>query len=412
MPKGVMRNLRLILAFVTAAATLTVSEISAHGEARKSIRIGYAISMTGANQTGANITVIPNYRMWVREVNEAGGIWLHRIGKRLPIEVIEYDDQSNAEGAVRGVDRLVNEDKVDFILSPWGTGLNLAVAPLLSAAGYPDIVSTALVERAPELVKQWPNSFWLLGTAAESVQALIQILGELRAEGKISNRVAMMNVADQFGIDLSKVARIGLRRAKFELAYDRPYPVGTPDMRPALTDVMRVDADAFIAFSYPPDTMLLAEQSMALNFNPKVLFTAVGAAYPLFRDKFGASAEGILGMGGWHGDAPESQRYLRRHIALTGQEPDRWASPVTYAGLQMLQQAIERVGEIDRAAVIKELQTGTFETVVGSVKLENNFRKGVYGVGQWQGGEFYGVAPTTLAGARQIEFPKPVWSGK
>jgi len=50
---------------------------------------------------------------------------------------------------------------------------------------------------------------------------------------------------------------------------------------------------------------------------------------------------------------------------MTGQEPDRWASPVTYASLQMLQQAIERVGAIDRAAAIKELQTGTFETILG-----------------------------------------------
>jgi branched-chain amino acid transport system substrate-binding protein len=407
-----MRSVHLVVAFVATAAALIVSEISAHGEARKSIRVGYAISMTGANQTGASITVLPNYRMWVREVNEAGGIWLSRVGKRLPIEVVEYDDQSNAEGAMRGVHRLINDDKVDFILTPWGTGLNLAVAPLLSAAGYPDIVSTALVERAPELVKQWPNSFWLLGTAADSVHALVQILGDLRAGGKIGNRLAMMNVADQFGIDLSKVARIGFKKAKFDLAYDRPYPVGTTDMRPALTEVMRADAEAFIAFSYPPDTMMLAEQSPAVNFNPKVFFTAVGTAYPLFRDKFGAKAEGILGMGGWHGDAPESQQYLRRHIALTGREPDRWASPVTYAGLQMLQQAIERVGEVDRAAVIKELQTGTFETVVGTVKLENNLRKGAYGVGQWQSGEFYGVAPSTLAGAREIQFPKPVWSAK
>jgi branched-chain amino acid transport system substrate-binding protein len=94
---------------------------------------------------------------------------------------------------------------------------------------------------------------------------------------------------------------------------------------------------------------------------------------------------------------------------MTGQEPDRWASPVTYASLQMLQQAIERVGKIDRAAVIKELQTGTFETILGQVKLENNLYKENWWVGQWQHGEFRGIAPSTLPAAQQIMFPKPEW---
>jgi branched-chain amino acid transport system substrate-binding protein len=75
----------------------------------------------------------------------------------------------------------------------------------------------------------------------------------------------------------------------------------------------------------------------------------------------------------------------------------------------MLQQAIERVGSIDRAAVIRELQTGTFETVLGHVKLENNLYKETWWVGQWQNGEFHGIAPATMPGAQQIRFPKPPW---
>jgi branched-chain amino acid transport system substrate-binding protein len=102
----------------------------------KSIRIGYAISLTGPNAPGAGITVLPNYRLWVKEVNAAGGIMLKSVGKRVPIEVIEYDDHSNVDDAVAAVERLISQDKVDFILSPWGTGLNLAVGRCLIA---PDI---------------------------------------------------------------------------------------------------------------------------------------------------------------------------------------------------------------------------------------------------------------------------------
>ena len=59
--------------------------------------------------------------------------------------------------------------------------------------------------------------------------------------------------------------------------------------------------------------------------------------------------------------------------------------------------------------MIKELQTGTFETILGQVKLENNLYKENWWVGQWQNGEFHGIAPATLPGAQQIRFPKPAW---
>ena len=180
-------------------------------------------------------------------------------------------------------------------------------------------------------------------------------------------------------------------------------------MRAIMTEVKQLKPDSFVAFSYPPDTIMITEQARELSFNPKVFYTAVGTAFPLFKQRFGADVEGVMGVGGWNADAPESKDYLKRHLKLTGQEPDRWASPITYASLQMLQQAIERVGKIDRAAVIKELQTGTFETILGHVKLENNLYKETWWVGQWQKGEFQGIAPETLPGAKPTMFPKPAW---
>ena len=118
-----------------------------------------------------------------------------------------------------------------------------------------------------------------------------------------------------------------------------------------------------------------------------------------------------MGIGGWSGDSAAIKDYLARHKAASanGAEPDRWASAVTYASLQMLQQAIERVGKVDRAAVIKDLQTGTFDTVIGKVKLENNMPTRYWWVGQWQDGEFYGIAPAGNEGARAVVVPKPAW---
>ena len=108
----------------------------------------------------------------------------------------------------------------------------------------------------------------------------------------------------------------------------------------------------------------------------------------------------MLGIGGVNPDDPKYQDYAKRHMEVTGQEPDRWASPVTYASLEMLQQAIERVGKIDRAAIIKEIQTGTFDTVAGKIKLDKNVNTKVWWAGQWQNGEFYGLAPASMGAPR------------
>jgi branched-chain amino acid transport system substrate-binding protein len=219
----------------------------------------------------------------------------------------------------------------------------------------------------------------------------------------------MVNVADQFGLDLANAARPKLAEAGFELVMDKSYPLGTPDLGQLITEAMRLEPDAFLAFSYPPDTFGLSEQAKTLGFNPKVFYTAVGTAFPIYLQMFGTSAEGVIGIGGWDPSSAEAQAYFQRHKAVTGAEPDQWASPVTYASLQVLQQAIERAGTIDRAAVMAEIAKGGFETVAGPITFEENQRKKQWLVGQWQGGTFYGVRPTDLPNAKPLVFPKPAW---
>lgn len=374
------------------------------------VKIGYAISKTGPFAGGASITTLPAYQLWVKEVNAAGGLMLG--GKRVPIDVIEYDDRSNSEEAVKAIERLATQDKVDFILPPWGTGQNLAVGPILNRLGYPHLAVTTNTNRAPELAKRWPNASFWLGLPSEISVTFVDLLAKMRSEGKIGATVAMIGVSDQFGIELSTAARDALKKANFNLAYDKSYPPGTQDMQPMLKDAVAANPDVFIAFSYPPDTLAVTDTARILNFNPKVFFTGVGTAFPLYKQKFGANADGVMGIGGWNADLPALKDYLRRHTEALGREPDRWANPITFASLQALQQAIEKVGRIDRAAVIKALHESTFDTIIGQVKLKDGLLQDPWAVGQWQGGEYYGVAPTAKGGARPPVAPKPAWKGQ
>ena len=219
----------------------------------------------------------------------------------------------------------------------------------------------------------------------------------------------MVSVADAFGIELATAARPAMKAGGFNLVLDKSYPLGTQDMQAVVKDAIATDADTFVAFSYPPDTIAITDAAKVLNYNPKVFYTAVGTAFPLFKQKFAGNAEGVMGVGGWNVDSAELKAYFKRHTELIGREPDRWASPVTYVSLQMLQQAIERAGKLDREAITKELQTGTFDTIMGKIKLDGNIMPVVWWVGQWQDGEFVGLAPTKYEGAKAPKVPKPAW---
>lgn len=400
-----MRSQTRMLSAILAAGILGVAGMAA---AQDKIKIGYAISKTGPNAGGANITQIPNYQLWIKELNDKGGLMVG--GKRVPVEVIEYDDRSNSEEAVRAVERLITQDKVDLLLPPWGTGLNLAVGPVFNKYGYPQLTFSAVTDRAPELVKRWPNSFWFLGTSKQYVDELVALLAKERDAGKINGNIAMISIADGFGIDLSKAAREGFETAKFKLAYDKSYPIGTQDLSPLIGEAARSGADTFVAFSYPPDTVAITDQAKIASFNPKVMFLGVGVAFPIYPQRFGANTEGIMTLGGWSPNNPGTMEYRKKHQAMHGRDPDYWGSQLGYVSLQMLEQAVERVGKIDRAAIVKELQTGTFDTVLGKIKLVDNMPpKGTYAyIGQWQNGFFTGVAPAG-SGMGQVVIPKPTW---
>lgn len=398
---------RRTLLRVTGLVAAVLGALASRAEAQEKIRIGYAISKTGPYAGGAGITTLPNYELWVKDVNAAGGIKLG--DKKLPIEVVEYDDRSSSEEAVKAIERLANQDKVEFILSPWGTGLNLAVGPTLNRLGYPHLAVTSVTDKAPELAKRWSNATFWLGTSAQISQALADLLGKLRSEGKIGANIAMVSIADQFGIELSAAGREAFKKHGFTLAYDKTYPMGTQDLQPLVKDAIASNPDAFVAFSYPPDTIALTEQAQLLKFNPKIFYVGVGTAFPLYKGKFAANSEGVMGIGGWNADSPRLKDYLARHKAATGKEPDRWASSITYASLQVLQQAIEKVGKLDRAAVAAEIRSGTFDTIIGKVKLKDGLLQEVWSVGQWQNGEFYALAPASLSGARTPVVPKAQW---
>jgi branched-chain amino acid transport system substrate-binding protein len=382
------------------------SSISPVPPAPDRVRIGYALSMSGPYATSAATVSLPNYRLWIDDVNQRGGLWLSRYGKRVPIEAVEYDDQSDVERALQLDEQLITTDKVDLLLPSWGTAMQVATASIFNRYQYPDVAALAQSQSLRERAIQLPYVFWFLPQPDETAARLEGYLKQLRDAGRIGNRVAILSVSDDHGIEMASALTPALATDNFSLVYSRSYPLGTRDVSARIKDIQQQSPNVFIAFSYPDDTMLITRQSIALGFNPQVFYTSIGTAFPQFGATFGTQTEGVTGFGSWVTLVnPPARDWEARYHALFQQDPDRWAGAYQYAALQVLEQSIEKVGYIDRPAIRDAIAAGQFDTIVGPISFTGQFNaQQPPFVGQWQDGQF---RPVESADGLQV--PKPAW---
>ncbi len=367
------------------------------------VRVGYAIARTGPWTGGAQVSQEPNFLLWAEQQNAAGGLDVK--GVKRPIELISSDDRSDVETCVRTYEKLMGSDKVDIVLPPWGSNANFAVAPLANRFGYPFLAPTALSRRLVEM--KLPYFFLLLQQPKPMCDAVVDML---KANGARS--VAVVYVDDLFGLENYAALKVALAGSGISLLQETSYPGGVKDLSPVLRSIKDKNPDAFIGFTYPPDTILASRQAKEIGFNPKFFYASVGTAFQLYRNVMTtAGAEGVLGMGSWNAKtSPAAKAYFDAHVKKFGaqKEPDRWASGHAWAGMEILTNAVKQVG-LDRKAMRDYIANTTHKTIIGDVKFtgsENTATPGT--VSQWQNGEFEVVWPPRVATAK-LNPAKPAW---
>ncbi|MFM7847999.1 MAG: amino acid ABC transporter substrate-binding protein [Rubrivivax sp.] len=365
------------------------------------VRVGYSMSRTGPWTGGAQVSQEPNFLLWAEQQNQAGGLDVK--GVRRKIELISSDDRSDTETVVRTYEKLMGSDKVDLVLPPWGSNANFAVAPLANRFGYPFLAPTALSRRLVEM--KLPYFFLLLQQPKAMCEAIVDMF---KANG--IRTVACVYVDDLFGLENYAAFKVALQGTGINLVEDKSYPGGVKDLSPVLRSIKDKNPDAFVGFTYPPDTILASRQAKEIGFNPKVFYASVGTAFPLYKNVMTpAGAEGVTGMGSWNAKtSPGAKAYFDAHVASQKKEPDRWASGAAWAGLEILTNAVKQVG-LDRKAIRDYVAGTTHKTILGDIRFQGSENVGTPGtIGQWQNGEFEVVWPAARATAK-LNVNKPAW---
>ncbi len=345
-----------------AAGALAAAAGAAPASAAE-VRIGYSIAKTGLFAPAAP-SQINAYNLWAEQVNAAGGL---NIGgkERRRVVLIQYDDQSNPGNAVRIYEKLITRDKVDLLLSPWGTPHHFAIAPVLERHRFPMVGSTA---SSVQLRNMKPGNIWFT-TAAVADKLATAMVGLLRSAGVRS--VAVLTNQLPFGQENKKFLMPALKAAGIEVRLNADYPPDIKDMTALLVKVKAAAPDGVIGLAYPGDSILYMNKGRELGIAAKFQYLLVGPAIGFFRGMFKGAADGIVTLGHWspHGDNARARAFYAAYTKKFGQEPDYLDSVEAWVSVEILEQAVAVAG-LDKDRLRKTIAGGTFDTIIGKVRFD------------------------------------------
>src|SRR5205823_10360990 len=109
---------------VILATALLLSVGTAVAQEKEPIKIGFSMELTGPFAVVGKTGLLA-FKIWEEEINAKGGL----LGR--PVKLVYYDDQSSP-ALVPGIyTKLIEIDKVDLLVSSYGTNL---VAPAMPVA--------------------------------------------------------------------------------------------------------------------------------------------------------------------------------------------------------------------------------------------------------------------------------------
>ena len=376
---------------------------AASGEFDGTIRLGTPLSETGKFAVEGKDTR-QGYDTWLRWVNEIhGGI---RVGdQRYRAEIVYYDDESDADTAGNVTQRLIDDDRVDFLLGPYSSGLT---APASAVAEDNNVLmvegsgaSDALFERG------FQNLFLVATIASDYTRSSIEALANRGA------RTAVVAHEDTlFATAVTQGAVRHLEANGIDVLAVEADPEGIQDVSAIMTEFRDLDPDLFVGGGHYNDAVLFVNSAKEIGFEPAGMLITVGPSNPRLVDELGRDVDGVLGPTQWEPSMAYSGPYFGTaadyagyYESLWGEAPVYQAASATAAALT-LHLAIEAAGSIDTDAVRAALRELSADTFYGPINFDErgvNTAKPM-GTVQILDGEIVVVAPEEAATV-QIQYP-------
>lgn len=369
------------------------------------IRIGASLPLTG-RMSEPGSAAKQGYEIWAAVVNESGGI----LGRQVELTIV--DNASDQDTAVADYEKLITVDKVDLVVGPFSSFLVIPTSEVAARYGY------AFVEPAggaPDVFNRGLTNLFFAQPAPGDQQAIpFSDFVLALPEDQRPKTFAVVSQDDPFTLGVMDGVKAALTGGGMELVFDEIYAPETTDFSSIAIQVADLDPDLIVGGTQLQDSVGQIRAYQEAGYQPRIAFFTTGPSLPgPFREGLGTATEGVFASISWFPEAEEHQnadmvaKYVEMFGGNAGDIPEDVANAFTVG--QVLQQAIEKIGAVDNAALIEELHKGTYQTVVGPLSFDEVGKpQGSFMLLQWQGDTFVIVGPGERKRAEPI-VPKPEW---
>ena len=374
------------------------------------ITFGAPISLTGstAKEGGLNRD---GYDLWRDVYNQNGGININ--GKHYKIDTKYYDDASNAQQSATLTDKLINEDKVDFLLGPYGTAPTLQDSTVAEKNKVPMIEGNGAAESI--FSQGYKYTFGVLAPAQNYLRGVIDLVLTLDPK---PTTVAVLSADDPFSVEVADAVKTYAEQKGMQVVYYQKYPNASTDLRAPLTETKAKNPDLLLNSGHLQESLAIMQQAKELGLSAKGFAFSVGPGTPDFQTTLQDDANYVLGGVQWTpalkyvGDDlfKTSDNYNNMFKAKFGYEPSYHSADGTAVGVAYVK-AIEAAGSTDHDKVRDQIARLNFMSFYGQIKFDSrgiNVDKPM-AVEQWQNGRRVTVWPTDVAETKAL-WPMPAWN--
>jgi len=373
--------------------------------AAQTIKVGAAVPLTGRYGAGG-AQARAGYEIAVEDVNKAGGVTVG--GKKMPLELILQDDESDATKTVARFESLAAQGVVAY-LGTFGSDLHAAAASVAEKNKIPYLgVAFALHKIHQQGFRYLFSPFW---KSPDIGQQLVPLLTSIPA-GERPKRVALFLEKTDWGREMAAAFTEASKAAGAEVVLNGEYAPGAKDYSDLVLKAKAAQADAVFGIPTPPDGMAMVKQMKELDFNPKLDLLIRAPDVPVWSRNLAKDGDYILFAPGWH----HSMKYpgVAELNAEHQKRFQRPADPITgpaYACVQILAAALSKAGAVDREKLRDAIAaTDLTQTVIGPVKFRPDGTGIVQGAYlQWINGKQELVWPKEFATA-PLAYPAPPFS--
>ena len=363
-----MKLRNFIITFVSAIAILLATSVASFAKVvGDKIVLGAAVSLTGKYSSNG-VHTQNGYNLAVERINSMGGVKVG--GKTYKFDIIYYDDESNPKRAAQLAERLISQDKVEFMLGPYSSGLTKAMAPVTEKYGVPMVEANGASRSL--FTKGYKYLFAVLAPANLYLDVAIRTAVELN--GGKGVRIAQAFEQDAFSQDVRLGILDAAKDTGSEIVIDDKLPKELNDMAATLAKVKAVKPDVLVISGHTKGALTAIRQIAEMKVDvPMLAMTHCDAAK--LSKQHGKNAQYALCASQWHKTLTYKDKWFKDGMTydadftkMFGYAPPYQAAESS-AALLVFKDAFERANSFDQKKVRDALAATDMQTFYGNIKF-------------------------------------------